>query len=49
MIVFDTGHRLPKPFTVMAEAHPPSPKHIDKSIAWEIAGQARYDGLMGSL
>ena len=29
----------------MAEEHPPSPMHEGVPFAWEIAGQARYDGL----
>ena len=44
------GHPTEKdyiqPFTVMAEEHPPSPMHGDEApCVWEIAGQARNDGV----
>ena len=33
----------------MAEEHPPSPTPEGIPIAWEIAGQARNDGVMPGL
>ncbi|MBR5632253.1 MAG: hypothetical protein IKW82_11500 [Bacteroidales bacterium] len=34
-----------EPLAVMAEEHPPSPTLEGIPIAWEIAGQARNDGI----
>ena len=37
--------RQTEPLAVMAEGHPPSPTLKDIPSAWEIAGQARNDGI----
>ena len=37
--------RQAEPLAVMAEEHPPSPTLKDIPSAWEIAGQARNDGI----
>ena len=37
--------RQTEPLAVMAEEHPPSPTLKDIPPAWEIAGQARNDGI----
>ncbi len=37
--------RQTEPLAVMAEGHPPSPTLKEIPSAWEIAGQARNDGI----